>query len=274
MATKEEIEGQVKDTFDRLKSAYDKSWDPKSHTLHVGLFTDDNENLATAFRNSNIYLRGLIERYVPLNPNSRVLDVCTGTGRTLLELTQEYGCSGVGVDISEEQIRDARANNNGKCRFIVGSASELSDYLPEGGFTHVVSQDGIFLAYDKERCLQEIYDCLDSGGIFVFSDFLAEVSKEEMEARRRFGVYKTVKWERGTSHDDYVAILNDIGFTVIHSEQRGEDMIKTYEKLIPQTKRLLAGDLETCDKLVSRYQSIVDSVRDGELDWGWFVAKK
>lgn len=273
MATKEEIEGKVKDTFDRLKSAYDQSWDPKSHTLHVGLFTDD-ENLATAFRNTNIYLRGLIERYVPLDSNSRILDVCTGTGRTLLELTQGYNCTGVGVDISEEQIKDARESSNGKCKFIVGSASELSDHLSKDGFTHVVSQDGIFLVYDKERCLQDIYDCLALGGIFVFSDFLAEVSKENLEFRRRASVYGALKWDRGISHDDYVATLNDIGFSVLHSERRGGEMIKTYEKLIHQTKRILAGDNGTGDKLVSRYQSIIDSVKDGELDWGWFVAKK
>ena len=274
MATKEEIEGQVQDTFNRLKGAYDTSWDPTSHTLHVGLFRNDDESLATAFRNTNDYLRSLIESHVPLNNGSRILDVCTGTGRTLLELTGLYGCKGVGIDLSEEQIKDARKNDNGKCQFIVGSASELSDYLPKDSFTHIVSQDGIFLVYDKERCLQEIYDSLSSEGIFVFSDFLAEVSKEEMESRRRAGVYKTVKWERGISHDDYVAVLSDIGFSVLHTERRGEDMIKTYEKLIPQTKRLLAEDSETCDKLVSRYQSIVDSVKDGELDWGWFVAKK
>ena len=273
MVTKEEIEGQVKDTFDRLKSAYDTSWDPTCHTLHVGLFRND-ESLETAFRNNNQYLRGFIERYFPLDVSSKILDVCTGTGRTLLELTGYYGCSGVGIDISNEQIKDARLNNNGECQFMVGSASELSDHLHENSFTHVISQDGIFLVYDKERCLQEVYDCLSPDGIFVFSDFLAEVSKEAIESRRRDGVYKTVKWERGISHHDYVAQLSNIGFSVLYSERRGEDMIQTYEKLIPQTKRLLAGDLETCDKLVSRYQSIVDSVKDGELDWGWFVAKK
>lgn len=274
MEKTKDTEKQVRDIFNRLKSTYDLSWDFVNHTLHVGIFTHNDESLATAFKNTNKYLNCLIEIYLPLNNQSKILDVCTGTGRTLLELTKEYGCLGVGIDISEEQIKDARLSNNGKCEFILGSASELRNHLSENDFTHIVSQDGLFLVHNKVRCFQEIYDCLVPGGVFVFSDFLAEISKEKVEIKRKAGVYEVVKWEKGFSHTDYINTLTEIGFSIFHSERRGDDMIRTYEKLISQTKMLLAEDQITSDKLVSRYQSIVDSVRNKELDWGWFVAKK
>ena len=264
-----EIEENVKKTFNTLKKVYDLSWDPENHTLHVGVFFHEDDTLQESFKNTNVYLKQLAEQYCPFDVDSKLLDVCTGSGRTLLEFTKDYGCTGVGVDISNEYIKDARRNNNGRCNFILGSASELD---LNDKFTHAISQDGIFLVGDKEKCLQTVYDSLEEGGVFLFSDFLAE--RTDLKLDRKKKVYGTVKWEKGVSFNEYLKLLESVGFEVLHCERRREDMLKTYQKLIPQTEYLLRNEPEMFKKLVGRYKAMVRSIEEDELSWGWFVVKK
>ena len=264
-----QIEGKVKKKFEQLKDTYDRSWDPDNHSLHVGIFFHEDDTLQKSFNNSNLYLKELAKQYKAFDIDSKILDVCTGTGRTLIEFTEEYGCTAVGLDISKEAIKDARLYNNGKCTFIIGSASEFN--LKEK-FTHAISQDGIFLVGDKRKCLQSVYDALEEGGIFLFSDFLAE--RTDLKLDRKKNVYGTVKWEKGVSFKEYLELLKKIGFKVLHSERRKSDMLKTYQKLISQTEFLLRNDPKMFKTLVERYKAMVKSIEEDELNWGWFVVKK
>jgi SAM-dependent methyltransferase len=45
-----------------------------------------------------------------LPPNSRVLDIACGVGELLIRIAERYGCSGVGVDISDAALEQARVN--------------------------------------------------------------------------------------------------------------------------------------------------------------------
>jgi demethylmenaquinone methyltransferase/2-methoxy-6-polyprenyl-1,4-benzoquinol methylase len=68
--------------------------------------------------------RFLVSR-VEAGPDSRVLDVATGTGAVALELVRQKGCLVVGVDQSEGMLETARVRANGRVELVVGRAEEL-----------------------------------------------------------------------------------------------------------------------------------------------------
>ena len=102
-------EKTTRDKFNYLKKYYDETWDETSHTLHVGLFENETDSLDDAYKQATNYLIKNILSFVPFNKKSSILDVGCGTGRTLVEICLEFGCRGVGIDLSDEQIKDAQA---------------------------------------------------------------------------------------------------------------------------------------------------------------------
>jgi cyclopropane fatty-acyl-phospholipid synthase-like methyltransferase len=66
---------------------------------------------------------------LPLNPNSKILDVASGKGEQLLRIVEKYDATGVGVDISPYEIEAAtkRAASRGlqdKVEFIEGDGAK------------------------------------------------------------------------------------------------------------------------------------------------------
>jgi SAM-dependent methyltransferase len=51
-----------------------------------------------------------------LSPGSRVLDVCCGKGELLIRAAEQSGASGLGIDISEHYLREARDRANSRTR--------------------------------------------------------------------------------------------------------------------------------------------------------------
>ncbi len=266
-------EQDVKDFFNSHKHAYDNSWDRVNHTLHVGIFHNENESLQDAYTNSTQYLKKLIEQYSKVNTDSHILELCCGTGKALSYLTSIYDCNGTGIDISEEQIRDAKTHSNTKCNFLVESVSNLENITLKKP-THIISQDGIFLVHDKRKCYSNAFNLLENNGLLVISDFLSKKPIQDLKSDRVKGIYETVKWEKGLSFEEYKILLRETGFKIFFSEERNDDMKKTYEKLIIQTAPFIKKRDEVYDSLVKRYTQIVHGIDNKEIGWGWFVAKK
>ncbi len=267
-----EKEIQVKKFFEEHKRIYDETWDSENHTLHVGIFQDD-DTLQRAFKNSTQYLEARINQYSRLDKNSRILDVCCGTGRTLLYLTEKYGCTGTGIDISQEQVKDAQEHDNGRCEFIADTIENIASQTSQK-YTHVISQDGIFLVHNKRKCYEQIYQLLEDKGLLVVSDFLAEKPTQEIDKERLKGLYETVKWEKGLSFEEYKKLLSEIGFENILAEEKNVDMKRTYQKLIAQIAPFIQNKDNQYSKLAQRYTDIVDGIDNKEIGWVWFVYQK
>src|SRR6185295_11145214 len=60
-----------------------------------------------------------------LTNETTVLDLGCGNGRNLIHLAREYGCKGIGTDISEEALSLARKAGKGlKLEFVAHSVNE------------------------------------------------------------------------------------------------------------------------------------------------------
>lgn len=267
--------------FNYLKNYYDKTWDPSGHTLHVGIFNSSKNTLTKAYQNATDYLISKINKFSVLNESSVVLDVGCGTGRTLIEICAKYNCKGVGIDISDEQVNDAKGyladlNKNSKqkvdCEFIRGSASEIDTYIKgKEKFSHIISQDALLLVINKKGCFQSLYKLLKYDGVFAVADFLSESVIDNKNEDRL--IKKFVNWDKSLSYEEYIRILNNINFHVVHSELRKQDMIKTYQLLAEKIRPFIKSD-STYQDLYDRYNSIAKAIKNNQMGWGIFVAQK
>jgi sarcosine/dimethylglycine N-methyltransferase len=270
-------EADVGEFFDATTQTYLSFWDSEG-VLHTGYFAGeaDEDYRAAADRTSDI-----LAAEAGIDGGSVVLDVGCGCGNFLFRVAGRCGCRGVGLDLSIERIKFARqrlaqqgAPGPG-IEFRHGSATQMP--FGAGSFSHVVSQDALFLVPDKPRSHAEVYRVLRPGGVFAFSDFLQP--KREIGARAREHVYDRVRWSSGYSLAGYQDALAAAGFEVTLARDLGSHIKQTY-RVLGKTARerahtapdqaardWIAGFAESCAEI----QKAIDA---GEFGWGIFVARK
>lgn len=283
-----ESEKVTKAKFNFLKKYYDETWDDAEHTLHVGVFKSERDSLAKAYAQATQYLVQRMTRTLAITQTSVILDIGCGTGRTLIDLCMQFGCSGVGIDLSDEQIRDAqqyaRAVNAQriqkglsriKVKYLCASGSDLNTvFKKDEQFTHVISQDALFLVADRESLFRNIQRLLVPGGVFAAVDFLSESTEENRTTEEQELVYRLVNWNENISFASYKNILQSVGLDSVQSELRNKDMILTYSKLAKKMEKYIQKGDATYAELRDRYLSIVSSVKQGKMAWGFFCAQK
>lgn len=274
-------EGDVGAFFDETLQTYLSFWDSEG-VLHTAYFTGDADDdyRAAAQRTSDV-----LAADAGIDGSSYVLDVGCGCGNLLIHLARRFGCRGTGLDLSGERVKFARellARENGRAsadplgvEFQQGSATRLP--YEANAFSHVLSQDALFLVPAKPRSHAEIHRVLRPGGIFAFSDFLQP--KEEIGERARRHVYDRVRWSGGYSLAGYRQALERAGFEVLQA--------RDLEAQIKQTYRVLRGmaleragttpDAAARDWMAAFAESCTEiqiAIDCGEFGWGMFVARK
>ncbi|MBU8860496.1 MULTISPECIES: class I SAM-dependent methyltransferase [unclassified Micromonospora] len=269
-------ERDVSEFFDQTTQTYLSFWDSEG-VLHTGYFTgeDDSDYHAAADRTSDI-----LAADAGIDASANVLDVGCGCGNFLLRLAERTGCRGEGLDLSIERVRFAeqrRAERGASLpvSFRHGSATDLP--YDDGTFTHVVSQDALFLVPDKPRSHAEMFRVLAPGGVLAVSDFLQPTERIGEAARRH--VYDRVRWNDGYSLDGYRRALAEVGFVDVVARSLDAHIRQTY-RVLGRTARQRAettadeaartwilGFADSCDEI----QAAIDR---GEFGWGMFVARK
>ena len=268
-------EQDVEAFFDQTLQTYLSFWDGDG-VLHTGYFAgpDDTDYHAASDRTSDI-----LAGYAEIDDSSYVLDVGCGCGNFLLGLARKHRCRGAGLDLSGERIGFARGKLAGEpgldVEFVHGSATRMP-FEPDT-FSHVVSQDALFLVPDKPTTHHEVLRVLRPGGLFAFSDFLQP--KEEVSERARKHGYDRVRWNGGYSLTGYQQALERAGFEILLGLNLASHLKQTYRVLgVMATERAastadtaarewMLGFAESCGEMQL-------AIADGEFGWGMFVARK
>lgn len=111
-----------------------------------------------------------------LNPTINVLDLGCGNGRNLIHLAKEFGCRGVGYDISEVAIKQAKENApNLPLKFFARSIAGALDSR-DATFDIVLDMmTSHYLDTDARLALSaEIARVLKPNGWFMYKTFLLE----------------------------------------------------------------------------------------------------
>ncbi len=148
-----------------------------------------------------------------LGPESRVLEVASGSGGPALFLVRSTGCQLVGVDIHEGGIETANdaAREGGlaeRASFVLHDAQRPLPFA-DASFDAVVCIDSMNHLFDREALFQEWARVLDDDGRFLFTDAVivcAPLRREEILRRSPamgeflftpFGWYERVLAEAG-----------------------------------------------------------------------------
>jgi sarcosine/dimethylglycine N-methyltransferase len=267
-------ESDVRDFFDQTLDAYLSFWDSDG-VLHTGYFAG---NADVDYRAASDRTSEILAECAGIDGSSFVLDVGCGCGNFLLGLAERFGCRGAGLDLSEERIKFARARlaeTDLPVEFHHGSATRMP--YRDNHFSHVVSQDALFLVPDKQRSHAEIHRVLRPGGILAFSDFLQP--RQDISERARKHVYDRVRWNAGYSLVGYQSALEEAGFEILLARNLRSHLRQTY-RVLGKTARERAGT--TSDTAVRDWmlafstscQEIQIAIDDGEFGWGILVARK
>ncbi|HVB44609.1 MAG TPA: methyltransferase domain-containing protein [Streptosporangiaceae bacterium] len=271
-------EQDVGEFFDETTQTYLSFWDAEG-VLHTGYFAgeDDEDYRAAATRTSDI-----LAAEAGIDGSAAVLDVGCGCGNFLFHLAGKFGCACEGLDLSIERIKFARQRLEQlrqpgplDVRFLHGSATAMPQ--DANSFSHVVSQDALFLVPDKPRSHAEVYRVLRPGGVFAFSDFLQP--SEQISERARTHVYDRVRWSSGYSFSGYHAALEAAGFELVAAHNLGSHIRQTY-RVLGKTAAQRAGTTgdgaarDWIRAFARSCEQIQIAIDEGEFGWGIFVARK
>jgi len=274
-------ERDVADFFDQTLGHYLGFWD-SSGVLHTGVFAAGDPAGDTDYQAAAERTSALLARHAGIDGTCHVLDVGCGCGNFVMYLAERYGCRAEGVDLSEERVKFAqrRLDENGgvyqdRVAFRHGSATQLP--YPSDTFSHVVSQDALFLVPDKPRSHTEILRVLRPGGVFACTDFLQPAERISQLAREH--VYDRVRWSGGYSLAGYQDALASAGFEVVSAEDLERHIRQTYQ-VLGSTARERAGSAaeaaarEWMLAFAESCSHIRDAIDRGEFGWGLIVARK
>lgn len=109
-----------------------------------------------------------------VNENSKVLDMACGKGESSLLLVEEYGCSVVGIDISDKKttLAQSRARARGlygRVKFITADAENLPF---RNTFDFVLSECSFSILPNKEKAASEMARVLKPKGKLVVTDII------------------------------------------------------------------------------------------------------
>lgn len=168
-----------------------------------------------------------------VGPGVSVLDLCCGVAGPGRFITQEFGCSYLGLDLSASAIDIARerAGDLG-CRFAVSRVPPV----PRGPFDVALLLETMLAFPDKDRVLHEVSGALPIGGRFAFTleeghpltdaerrhmpddDTVWLISLQDMLSRlERFGL--RVRWQEECSQSHRGVVDAMITSLVAHASE-------------------------------------------------------
>ncbi|HWZ77575.1 MAG TPA: class I SAM-dependent methyltransferase [Candidatus Sulfotelmatobacter sp.] len=117
--------------------------------------------------NKSLELR-VLSRYLELRPGERILDVACGSGYWTRKLAAAYGCTAVGIDLSEREIATAQRHHSGtNCTYLLSPAESLP--VPTASFDKVISVCALEHFSSDTTALKEMARVLRPNGILGLS---------------------------------------------------------------------------------------------------------
>ena len=221
----------------------------------------------------------IMAKIARLKKESRVVDLGCGYGATARYLAGEYGCTVVGINLSEKELELAnnRVQETGLqslVTFELGDFHNLS-YNDES-FDVVWSQEAFLHGADKSKIISECKRILVTGGSLIFSDIMVRSNTSQADRER---IYDRIKSPDMWDAEDYRRCLIAQGFQVLHAEDWSAHVARSYswikDKVIENRDELLTKtDSETIDRTVDSLGFWVDSANAGKIGWALFAAAK
>jgi SAM-dependent methyltransferase len=204
-------------------------------------------------------------------PGVSVVDLCCGVAGPGRFITQELGCSYLGVDVSSSAIAIARERAGGlPCRFAVSRIPPI----PPGRFDVVLLLETMLAFRDKGTLLHHISRTLTTGGRFAFT---IEEGLPLTEAERETMPDADTVWL--TPLEEILSCLERAGLVV----SRREDCSRSHRAVADSLIHAFTADAtdiaeqighRALDELLAAHRLWSDWLRDGRVRKMAFIAEK
>lgn len=217
-----------------------------------------------------------------LAPGSRLVDVASGIGTTVLLAASEYDAQADGVDLSPANVTlatgaAAARGLDDRAIFHLGDAEALP--LVDGGWDAVVCECALCTFPDKQTAVAEMARVLKPGGRIGITDMTAERDRLPPELTTLQAWIACVADAR--TADDYRGLLAGAGLEVLrieHHQVALERMVRQIEARLELLRITARPRLEEAGVDFARVRPVLEAaraaVRDGILGYVLIIADK
>jgi tocopherol O-methyltransferase len=262
-------------TSDDIRAHYDDfSWVYRFYWgehIHHGLFPTGKETAEQAQELLLHYCAQLAE----ITPGMHVADVGCGHGGTACFLAREYGCHVLGLTISDEQFRVASARSQSlrhpaSVRIEHGDAE--SYVFSARSFDLIWNMESWEHFFDKQAYLRKTARALKPGGRLALAAWTGSMQHAVVrEIARVFLCPQLLTTQECTGY------IRESGLRVLHSEEIGTKVARTWELCAEQVKRaefLLSFLPQRFRAFAHGVELMREGFRSGRLNYTLMVAQK
>jgi cyclopropane fatty-acyl-phospholipid synthase-like methyltransferase len=254
------------DYYDKANH-YDTLWG--TDNIHLGYYPHlaDKKAIELTFPQAGQALTRRMIALGQIDSTSKVLDLGCGKGLACKEIAELTGAACTGVDLSPENIvrgnQIAKENPHLKLDFQVGSFTEVSESLINGGYTHVFSQVAFCHVHSMlPLTLSEVKKILDKGAVAVVNDYMG--SDKEQSQMTRDHVMKRLHFEKLHGHKAWRHIAEDAGIEIMTYENLNRHMQQSYEHLVAAASKYSFKSADGVP-IVENYRNTVEALKKNEI---------
>lgn len=213
-----------------------------------------------------------------LGPDSHLLDIACGDGKTAAFLAKTLGIHVSGIDVGQEMIDAAtkRAENmrvEERADFKVAFASRIP--YDENSFDAIISECALCTFYDKESALSEITRVLKPTGIVGLNDITVQ-SHANLDEELRGLLGRVACVADALSSEEYINLFTRRGFTLLTSTVHSDllDDMARKAKIRARFFRDVGEDKETNSKMddaIRLIDQIEKQIASGNIGYEMFI---
>jgi len=202
-----------------------------------------------------------------------VADVGCGHGGTVNLLAGEYGCSVLGLTISETQLRLARKaceSLDGKVRFELADA-EAYDFQPSG-FDLIWNMESTEHFFDKPAYFRKVAGALRPGGKLMVAAWSGSMKDELVQNVARIFLCPEL-W----TLEEYVHEIEATGLKIVSREELAAEVVRTWDisaEHIHKSRWMLSILPATFTEFTKGIELMREGYRSGQLKYSIIVAAR
>ncbi len=165
-----EYHKNIEEYYQQSENAYKDAWDlDKSLAIHYGYWDKKVKSFSQSLQRMNEIMAEAAE----IKQTDKVLDAGCGVGGSSFYLAQTFGCTVIGITLSERQSQQFNINAKNKGLSDLAECNVM-DYnntdFPNKNFDVIWACESICYADDKEQFIKEAFRLLKPGGRLVVAD--------------------------------------------------------------------------------------------------------
>lgn len=236
---------------------YHTIWGGEEH--HLGIYRTPEDSVYEASRRT---IGHMAHYCTSLGEETTVIDLGSGMGGTARYLSTTYGCSVVGLNLSEAENNLHRKKNRQRgLEHLIDVVDGNFEHVPypDNSFDVAWSQDAILHSPDRRQVLSEAARVLKKGGELVFTD---PMQTEDAYEEFLQPILKRIHLESLATPQSYIDTAREMGLEFVAFENLTQQLTNHYAKILEETE-----SHESMLKQKGVSKQYLDHMKDGLRNW-------